>query len=68
MKNVSCIIVDDEPLAIELLEDYIGRVQHLELIGTFDNPIDAIPFVNENEVDLLFLDVEIMSNIFSSLQ
>lgn len=58
MKNVSCIIVDDEPLAIELLEDYVGRVQHLELIGKFDNPIEAISFVNENEVDLLFLDIE----------
>ncbi len=58
MKQVNCIIVDDEPLAIELLEDYVGRVQHLELIGKFDNPIEAISFVNENEVELLFLDIE----------
>ncbi|MEP5612974.1 MAG: response regulator [Cyclobacteriaceae bacterium] len=58
MKQVNCIIVDDEPLAIELLEDYVDRVAHLHLIGTFDNPIEAISFVNENEVDLLFLDIE----------
>ncbi len=58
MRQINCIIVDDEPLAIELLEDYVGRVQHLELIGKFDNPIEAISFVNENEVDLLFLDIE----------
>lgn len=55
---MDCIIVDDEPLAIELLEDYVGRVGHLNLIATFDNPIEAITFLNENEVDLLFLDIE----------
>lgn len=58
MKEVNCIIVDDEPLAIELLEDYVSRVSHLNLIATFDNPIEAITFINESEVDLLFLDIE----------
>lgn len=61
MKKINCVIVDDEPYALELLEDYIGRVDYLELIGKFDNPMKAIPFINRQQVDLLFLDIEMPS-------
>jgi len=58
MNKIRCIIVDDEPFALELLEDYIQRVVQLELIEKFDNPLHAISFLRENDVDLLFLDIE----------
>lgn len=53
-----CVIVDDEPYALELLEDYIERIQSLLLIEKFDDPLKAFHFLQEHEVDLLFLDIE----------
>ncbi|MEJ0033813.1 MAG: response regulator [Bacteroidota bacterium] len=55
---MKCIIVDDEPLAIEILEAYVARVEELELVGTFRNAIAAFTFVQQNQVDLIFLDIE----------
>jgi DNA-binding LytR/AlgR family response regulator len=55
---MKCIIVDDEPLAIEILESYVARVDELELVGTFRNAIAAFTFVQQNPVDLIFLDIE----------
>jgi DNA-binding LytR/AlgR family response regulator len=55
---MKCIIVDDEPLAIEILESYVARVEELELTGTFRNAIAAFTFVQQNPVDLIFLDIE----------
>jgi len=55
---MKCIIVDDEPLAIEILESYVARIDELELVGTFRNGIAAFTFVQQNPVDLIFLDIE----------
>src|ERR1700754_4058092 len=55
---MKCIIVDDEPLAIEILETYVARIDELELVGTFRNGIAAFSFVQQNPVDLIFLDIE----------
>lgn len=55
---MKCIIVDDEPLAIEILESYVARVDELELTGSFRNAIAAFSFVQQNPVDLIFLDIE----------
>jgi DNA-binding LytR/AlgR family response regulator len=55
---MKCIIVDDEPLAIEILEAYVARIDELELTGTFRNAIAAFSFVQQNPVDLIFLDIE----------
>lgn len=55
---MKCIIVDDEPLAIEILESYVARLDDLELVGTFRNAIAAFTFVQQNPVDLIFLDIE----------
>ncbi len=55
---MKCIIVDDEPLAIEILESYVARIDELELTGTFRNAIAAFTFVQQNPVDLIFLDIE----------
>ncbi len=53
-----CIIVDDEPAAIRLLEKFIEKVSFLKLINTFTKPIEALLFLHENNVDLLFLDIQ----------
>jgi two-component system LytT family response regulator len=53
-----CVIVDDEPLALTVLEDYIKQMPELQLIEKFTNAVKAIDFLNENEVDLLFFDIQ----------
>ncbi|RZJ47634.1 MAG: response regulator transcription factor [Flavobacterium sp.] len=55
---MKCVIIDDEPLAVELLEDFVKKVDSLELVSTFNNAIDAISFINQNNVDLIFLDIQ----------
>jgi two-component system LytT family response regulator len=55
---MKCVIIDDEPLAVELLVEFVGRVDSLELVTTFTNAIDAISIINQTEIDLIFLDIE----------
>lgn len=55
---MKCVIIDDEPLAVELLEDFVKKVDTLELLRTFNNAIDAVSFINQNNVDLIFLDIQ----------
>lgn len=55
---MKCIIVDDEPLAIEILESYVSRIDQLKLEGTFRNAISAFTFIQQNPVDLIFLDIQ----------
>ena len=56
--RIRCIAIDDEPPALHQMKEYISRVPFLDLVHTFDNGISAIEFLKENEVDLLFLDIE----------
>lgn len=58
MKKLNCIIVDDEPLAIEGIELYVNDYEQLNLVGTFNNAISANEFIQNNSVDLIFLDIE----------
>ena len=51
---LKCIVIDDEPLAIQLLQNHIGRVPFLELINTYNNPMEALISINSNPVDLIF--------------
>ncbi|NDV96531.1 DNA-binding response regulator [Dysgonomonas sp. 521] len=55
--NLKCVIIDDEPLAIDLLKSYVLKTPFLELAGAFDNALSAINTINENHVDVLFLDI-----------
>ena len=55
---MNCIIVDDEPLAIEIVESYVSRVDQLQLSGTFRNAIAAFTFLQQNPVELIFLDIQ----------
>lgn len=54
----SCIIVDDEPLARELIASHLSHFENFELIASFENAIKAYAFLEENTVDLIFLDIE----------
>lgn len=55
---MKCIIVDDEPLAIEILESYVSKIDQLQLAGTFRNAIAAFTFLQQDQVDLIFLDIQ----------
>lgn len=54
---IKCIAVDDEPMALEVIRNHISRVDFLSLEKIFTDPYLAISFVNENAVDLVFLDI-----------
>lgn len=55
---MKCVIIDDEPLAVDLIKEFVSKVESLELINTFNNAIDAIAMINTSNVDLIFLDIE----------
>ena len=56
--RLKCIVVDDEPLAMELIASYVRKIPFLELIGAFDNSLEAIAAIKESAPDLLFLDIQ----------
>lgn len=55
---IQCIAVDDEPLALDIIEDYITKVPFLELKKTFTSALECIDYLKQNKVDLLFLDIQ----------
>lgn len=57
MKQLNCIIIDDEPYAHTILKDYVNKVPFLNLAGVFTNPIEALVEIRGNNVDLVFLDI-----------
>jgi two-component system, LytTR family, response regulator len=64
--RISCIIVEDEPLAQERLKDYVLKLPFLHLLSTFDNGLDALVYLRSNPVELLFLDINMGE--FSGIQ
>ena len=58
MNKITCIAIDDEPLALGLIAGYIKKIPFLDLKGEFDNPLDAMDFMEKNPVQLLFLDIQ----------
>lgn len=55
---IKCVIIDDEQPAISVLENYIKRLPHLELVGTATNPLTGIDLVDTTKADLVFLDIQ----------
>ncbi|MFA5327298.1 MAG: LytTR family DNA-binding domain-containing protein [Prolixibacteraceae bacterium] len=56
--KLKTIAIDDEPLALRLVTDYISKTPFLELVGAFDNPLDAIDFLSSQPADLIFVDIQ----------
>jgi DNA-binding LytR/AlgR family response regulator len=56
--SIKCLIIDDEPLAIQVIETHIKQISEIELVRTFQNPLKAFDFLKDNEIDLVFLDIE----------
>ncbi|HEX3005984.1 MAG TPA: LytTR family DNA-binding domain-containing protein [Bacteroidales bacterium] len=55
---IKTIAIDDEPLALQLIAGYIKKTPFLEFIEVFDNPLSAMEYIEKNEVDLIFLDIQ----------
>ncbi|HEU4858267.1 MAG TPA: LytTR family DNA-binding domain-containing protein [Chitinophagaceae bacterium] len=55
---IKCIIVDDEPHAIEVLDHYVKQTPHLHLVASFTNPIEALQLLGGQRIDLVFLDIQ----------
>jgi two-component system, LytTR family, response regulator len=63
---MNCIIIEDEPLALERAKDYVQKLPFLNLLSSFDNALDALIFLKNNTVDLIFLDIHL--GTFSGIQ
>jgi two-component system, LytTR family, response regulator len=55
--KINCIAIEDEPLALRKIKEYIGQIDYLNLLEGFNNAVDAIGFLKKNPVDLIFLDI-----------
>ena len=58
MRNLRCIVVDDEPLAVKMLEGFVERTPFLELEASFNDPVEALSAIKERKPDLAFLDIQ----------
>jgi two-component system response regulator LytT len=56
--KISCVAIDDEPLALDLLSKFIQQTTFLELEGKFSNAIEALGYINQHEVNLIFMDIQ----------
>lgn len=57
--EISCIIVEDEPLALERTKDFVRKLPFLRLCATFEDAVDALAFLRSHKVDLVFLDINL---------
>jgi two-component system LytT family response regulator len=55
--KINCLIIDDEPLAINVIKNYLEPIENFEIINTFSNPIEGLNFLKSNKVDVIFLDI-----------
>jgi len=56
--KITCIIVEDEPLAMKRIKSYVQKTPILELLGNFENALEALEFLQNNKVNLIFLDIQ----------
>ena len=55
--NLKCVIIDDEPLAVKVIENHISQIKELQTVAVFNNAIDSMEYLRDHMPDLLFLDV-----------
>lgn len=55
--KVKCLIIDDEPLAINVIKNYLEKIEDFEIINSFSNAIDGLNFLKNNTIDVIFLDI-----------
>ncbi len=55
--SLTCVAIDDEPLALELVRSYVTRMPEVKLVGTFEDAISGIEFLSRKHPDLIFLDI-----------
>ena len=55
--KIKCLIVDDEPAAIRVVENYLQELKHIEIAGKCNSAIEAIEFLSDYKIDLIFLDI-----------
>lgn len=55
--KLRCVVIDDEPLALELIAEYVSQFRALQLLKTFDDAVEGVSYLHENQVDLLFVDI-----------
>ena len=58
MTPITCIIVDDEPLAVKLLESFVAKTPQLQLLASFTDSVEALCFLREHPVQLAFMDIQ----------
>jgi len=56
--QIKCIIIEDEPIAIKRLKKFIDQIEYLDLCQTFNNAVESIAWLKQNQVDLIFLDIQ----------
>jgi DNA-binding LytR/AlgR family response regulator len=56
--KVKVVIIDDEPLAIDVLKNFSMTIDYIEVVEIFTNPLEAVKFLSNNKIDLVFLDIE----------
>jgi DNA-binding LytR/AlgR family response regulator len=56
--KIKCLIIDDEPIACRGIQEYVSQIDFLELVGVFENAMQAYDILNEGDVKLIFLDIE----------
>jgi DNA-binding LytR/AlgR family response regulator len=55
--KLKCIIIDDEPIARKVLQEFVEEIDYLELTGQAENPLKAMALLNDNDIDIIFLDI-----------
>ncbi len=55
--KIKCVIIDDERLAIEVIENHLKNFDHVEIVATFENPLKAYPLLEQEKIDVIFLDI-----------
>ena len=56
-RNIQCLAVDDEPIALEKLQNYITKIPYFDLAATCEDAIEAMKVMNEREIDAIFIDI-----------